>query len=399
VPVRPQRSSRRDEVPRGAEWKGFSLSTAWIRRERSLLTVGVEEEFLLLEPDGSVAPVAARVVQSAEAGGRIGPGFMAYQAETATIACTGLDELRSELVELRLLAADAAARAGARLVATSTPPLAAGPFGALTDNARYRELARRFPGATAAGATCACQVHVGVSDRDLAVDVLARLRPWLSTLLALTVNSPIIAGVNSGWSSTRYTSQLRWPTFRPPQSWTTAERYDRCVQGLIARGAAMDQASVYYLARLSARYPTIEIRVADACLATEDAILLAGVARALVASLIDDAHRGIRTAPASQARVSAGLLAAARDGMSTRETRLGHQPESAAANLVARLLTRITPALDACADGDDVRAGLDRVHRLGTGADRQRDLWSRAATPAAFVESLAEATVPASTLV
>jgi glutamate---cysteine ligase / carboxylate-amine ligase len=362
-----------------------------------MFTVGVEEEFLLLEPDGAVAPVAAEVARSAGAGSGIVPEFMAYQVETVTGVCTELDELYTDLVELRLRAAHAAERLGVRLVASGTPPLADGPLGALTDNARYRELARRFPHAAAAGVTCACQVHVGIADRDLAVQVLARLRPWLSTLLALTVNSPLSAGVDSGWSSTRYTSQLRWPSFRPPRCWTTAERYDRSVQALIAGGAAMDLAGVYYLARLSARYPTVEVRVADACLTADDAVLLAGVVRALVTTLIDDARRGSPISPESQARVHTGLLAAAREGMSTRETRRGRRPESAEANLVTRLLTKITPALDASADGDVVRAGLERIHRVGTGADRQRTMWAHADTPAAFIASLAEATVPAFT--
>jgi len=358
-----------------------------------MLTMGVEEEFLLLEPNGTVAPVAAEVVGLAGAGDRVVPEYMAYQVETVTHPCTHLDELRSDLVRLRVLAARSAEQAGVRLVAAGTPPLGAGPVEALTDDPRYRELARRFPGATAAGGACACQVHVGVPDRDLAVEVLTRLRPWLPTLLALSVNSPFVAGTDSGWSSTRYREQLRWPTFRPPEIWTGADRYDRAVRAFIARGAAMDQASVYLLARLSARYPTVEVRVADACLTAEDAVLLAGVVRALVASLIDDAQRGGRIAPATRARVSASLLAAAHYGMSTGSAVLRNR-SGAPANLVARLLAKIAPGLAATGDADDVRGGLERLSRVGTGADRQRDLWARTAAPRAFVAALANATVP-----
>jgi carboxylate-amine ligase len=157
----------------------------------------------------------------------------------------------------------------------------------------------------------------------------------------------------------------------------------------------MDPASVYYLARPSARYPTVEVRVADACLTVEDSVLLAGVVRALVAALIDDARRGRTTVPVTPAQINASLLAAARDGMSSREAGRSRPPEAAGDKLVARLLTKIAPALEESADGDLVRAGLARVHRLGTGADRQRDLWARADSPAAFVAALAEATVPA----
>lgn len=362
-----------------------------------MLTVGVEEEFLLLKPDGAAAPLAPQVLALAGADGRIMPEYWTYQVETATRVCTRLEDVRSELVALRLLLAQSAERAGARLVAAGRPPLGAGRPEPLTDDARYRELARRFPDATAAGATCACHVHVGVPDRDLAVEVLARLRPWLATLLALTANSPFADRADTGWSSARYRALLRWPTFRPPGAWAGADRYDLAVRQLIARGAAMDPGSVYFLARLSARYPTVEVRVADACLTADDAVIFAGVVRALVASLIEDARRGTPPPPVSRTGIQARLLVAARHGLPRRGApQLGR---ASADRLIARLLTKITPALTAAGDTDAVRDGLDRLVRTGTGADRQRDMWARTGKPAAFVAALADATAPVPALV
>lgn len=357
-----------------------------------MLTVGVEEEFLLLEPSGAPAPRAADLVRLTGSDGRIVPEFMAYQVETVTPVCRRLDDLHTNLVRLRLRAARGAERLGVHLVSTGAAPFAAGPVGALTDNPRYRELARRFPDAAAGGGTCACQVHVGIPDRDLAVDVLARLRPWLPMLLALNVNSPLVRGADGGWSSNRYRVQLRWPTFRPPQVWAGAERYDRAVRSLIARGAAMDQGSVYFLARLSARYPTVEVRVADAGLTVEDSLLFAGVVRGLVASLIDDSRRGRPVAPLSRARLSAALLAVAHHGPAMRGS-ARRDPAAARAAIADRLLAKIAPALDETGDTDEVRAGLDRLSRLGTGADRQRDLWARTRSARPFVAALAEATL------
>ncbi len=67
--------------------------------------------------------------------------------------------------------------------------------------------------------------------------------------------------------------------------WPDAAAYDATVRRLIGRGAALDERSVYFLARLSPRYPTVEIRVADVCLDVDTAVLLAGLARALVATV------------------------------------------------------------------------------------------------------------------
>jgi len=139
--------------------------------------MGVEEEFLLLRPSGALAPVAADVLRLTGVDSPLTPEFMAFQLESATRVCTGLDELRSDLVRLRLLAARGAEKAGARLVSAGLPPFRAGVLGEVTADERYLELVRRFPHAVSAGGACACQVHVGVPDRDLAVEVLARLRP------------------------------------------------------------------------------------------------------------------------------------------------------------------------------------------------------------------------------
>jgi carboxylate-amine ligase len=359
--------------------------------------MGVEEEFLLLDPSGPVAPRAAEVLRRAGCA-QLTPEFMAYQVETATTVCTRLDEVRAELTRLRLDATEAAERSGVRLVALGAPPFARTvrghtPAAMVTDDARYHELVRRFPYAAPAGGACACQVHIGVPDRDLAVEVLVRLRPWLPVLLALTGNSPIRNGVDSGWSSTRYRSQLPWPTFRAPQPWANAEHYDHAVRAFIASGVAHDPASVYFLARLSARYPTVEVRVADAALTVEDAVLLAGLVRGLVATLIEDVRHRRPGPPAAPDRVEASLLAAARlgplrpDGLAA--------PAAARAALAGRLWRRIRPALDAVGDADEIRTLLERLARDGTGADRQRALWSRTRTPAGFVAAVADATAPA----
>jgi carboxylate-amine ligase len=183
-----------------------------------MLTMGVEEEFLLLHPDGAVAPIAPDLLRRTVDDRRIKQEFMAYQVETTSDVCRDLSELADQLTRLRERVAEVAEQLGVLLVPSGVPPFGDAGLTMLTDTARYRELAARFPAAAASG-TCGCHVHVGVADRDLAVQIVGRLRPWLPTLLALTVNSPILGGQDTGWSSNRYRRQLQWPTFRPPEIW------------------------------------------------------------------------------------------------------------------------------------------------------------------------------------
>jgi carboxylate-amine ligase len=354
----------------------------------------VEEEFILLDPaTGAPALVAPDLLRLLAGEPGLQAELMRFQFETATRVCTGLDEIRDELLRLRRLVARAAEHFGYRLVASGTAPYPTPGLAALTDRARYRELARRFPRITPDSGTCGCHVHVGVASRDLGVQVLARLRPWLAPLLALSANSPIANGRDTGWASWRYRIVSRWPTARPPAVWTDAAHYDTTVRRLIRRGAALDERSIYLLARLSARYPTVEVRVADVCLDVDTAVALAALVRALVATALAEAHRGTPPIPAPTGHVTAGLAAAARDGLRGAgiDPVTGHPVSQR--GLLDRLVDHATAALDAAGDTDHVTRLLRRVDERGTGADRQRTLWAGAEASIGFAEALASATL------
>ena len=290
------------------------------------ITLGVEEEFVLLDPSTGTTVLAgpdlARVLGGEP---RVKQELMRFQVETATRVCTSLDDLARELAWLRRLVADAAASAGCRLVASGIAPYPTPGLAAVTDQPRYRKLARRYgPLVAEAGGTCGCHVHVGVPSRDLGVQVLARLRPWLASLLAITANSPIAGGRDTAWASSRYLAWSRWPTAAPPAVWPGAAAYDAAVRGLIGRGAAVDEQNIYLLARLSPRYPTVEVRVADACLDVGTAVLLAGLTRALVATALAQARRGMPVPAAPTRWVNAALAAAARRGLAGHRSRPVH---------------------------------------------------------------------------
>ena len=362
-------------------------------RAAGAVTLGVEEEFVLLDPStGATVLAGPDLVRMLGGEPGVQQELMRFQVETGTTVCTGLDDVGRELIRLRRLAAAAAASVGCRLVACGVAPYRTPGLAAVTDQPRYRELARRYGPVVAEAGTCGCHVHVGVPSREAGVQVLARLRPWLAPLLAVCANSPIAGGRDTGWASWRYAIQSRWPTATPPAAWPDAAAYDTAVRRLIARGAALDERSVYFWARLSPRYPTIEVRVADVCLDAGTAVLLAGLTRALVATALAEARRGT-PAPAAPARhVAAALAAAARHGL----TGAGADPftgqAAGAPALLSRLLEHVYPALSDHGDTETITTLLHRLDQRGTGADRQRALFTSAASTPAFITALARAT-------
>ena len=359
-----------------------------------VITLGVEEEFVLLDPSTGVVVLAGPdLVRMLGGEPGIQQELMRFQVETGTRVCTGLDDLGRELIRLRRLAAAAAASLGCRLVASGVAPYRTPGLAAVTPQPRYQELARRYGPVVAQAGTCGCHVHVGVPSREAGVQVLARLRPWLAPLLAVTANSPVAGGHDTGWASWRYAIQSRWPTATPPAVWPDAAAYDAAIRGLIARGAALDERSVYFLARLSPRYPTVEVRVADVCLDAGTAVLLAGLTRALVATALAEARRGTPVAAAPARQVAAALAAAARHGLAGAGADPFTGQAACAPALRSRLLDHVYPALRDHGDTETITRLLHQLDQRGTGADRQRALFASAASTPAFITALARATL------
>lgn len=363
--------------------------------ERTDLTLGVEEEFVLADPaTGGVALAAPRVLELLDGEPAVMPEFLRFQIETATGIHTGLDEIRAELLGLRRLVADAAGHAGCLVLASGTPPCGDLPgLPGVTAEPRYRTLAARYPALLPEAGTCACHVHVGIPSPALGVRVLAGLRPWLAPLLAISANSPLAHGEDSGWASGRYPLWSRWPTANPPLDWPDATAYAASVDGAVRRGEALDATGVYFYARLSPKYPTVEIRVADVGLTAEDAVLLAGLTRALVVTILAEARAGVAPRPVRTALVVASLTAAARGGYP------GHGIDPWTGQvlpqhvLAGRLLEYVRPALEANGDFATIERQLAAVRAGETGAARQRALFADAGSPAALVAKLASTTL------
>lgn len=340
----------------------------------AVLTVGVEEEFLLIDPvTGESLPVADRVLGALSGHSRrqSRPEFRHSMVEMVTPVCTDLVRLRAELLALRRSAAEAATAAGARLVAVAATPVCE-PHRTVPDKDRYRAMSRRYGPVAHDPAVCGCHVHVGVPDRELAVQVCNRLRPWLPVVQALSTNSPLHDGHDTGHASWRSMQFDRWPSVGPSPYFADAADYDRTVADLIAAGVMLDAAMVYWYARPSTAYPTVEVRVGDVCPTVDDTVLVAALIRALVATLVDEVHAG-RPAP----RVRNCLLAAAHwraahDGVDGELIDLARGGTRPAWALVEELYAVVTPALLRHGDLETVRGQLDRLRHEGTGATRQR---------------------------
>ncbi|MFJ3581995.1 glutamate--cysteine ligase [Streptomyces sp. NPDC090127] len=371
-------------------------------------SVGVEEELLLVDADsgapravsGAVLAAADRSAwQGKEADGGGGPReehafeeeLQKEQLEFATAPVTEMGELQEEIIRIRGEAARHAATVGAKVAAVATSPLSVRP--SLSVSPRYQWLGKQFGLLAQEQLTCGCHVHVSVASDEEGVAVLDRIRPWLPVLMAMSANSPFWQGEDTGYDGYRSRVWNRWPSAGAYEVFGSADRYHEQVRAMIDTGVLRDEGMIYFDARLSATYPTVEIRVADVCLDPSTPVLLAALARGLVETAARAWEEGV-----PPARVGTGLLRLAswRAGRSGLDGPLLHPEtlqETSAEHAVMALYQHVREALVDHGEDEWVREGIAHLHERGTGARVQRRLFASEGSLAAVVTGCAEITV------
>jgi carboxylate-amine ligase len=350
--------------------------------------VGVEEELMLVDPQsGQLTAVSQRAVRANESDEEVGEELFLQQIETSTPPCETAEELVSGLRAGRLAVGEAAAAAGARAVAMATPVLSE-ENEEITPTPRYRRIAEEYGELARQSLASAMHMHVDVSSEEEAVQVVDGIRPWLPFLVALSANSPYWQGRETGHASWRSQVWSRWPSAGAAQPFGDLPTYRAVSEQMIGWGGALDPGMLYYDARLSSRFPTVEIRVADVCTDLEDALLVALLARALVTTVAGDSSPSTWRGDLLQV---AGWRAA-RFGLSAD---LVHPVEATMVEpraVFEATVEYVRPALEQAGDLERVRGSFDALVARGSGATRQRRVFESTGSLGAVVEDLARRT-------
>ncbi|GCE30776.1 putative glutamate--cysteine ligase 2 [Dictyobacter alpinus] len=352
-------------------------------------TLGIEEEYFIIDPETRELSSSAKTVLSraqAQLGEQIQPELQLSQVESVSPVCATLADIRRSLVQQRRSLIDAAAAAGKQIAAAGTHPFSHWDTQEVTPKERYQSLLQQYQQLTREQGIQGCHVHVGLPDPAFGHAILNRVRSWLSPLLALSANSPFWLGEDSGYASFRTEVWMRWPLSGPPPLFASLEAYHGLIHSLVAIGGIEDPTKVYWDLRLSERYPTLEFRVTDICLTIDEAVMVAGLARALVQTCYEEELKGTPYADVHQDLLRASHWRAARYGLDEKLVDVNEQQVIPAPELVQRLLAFVRPALEAEGDWDEVSLLVERVLREGNGAARQRAVYQMTGDMQAVVD-------------
>lgn len=250
------------------------------------LTVGIEEEYLLVDPETRdlVADPPQELWAEARSalGDRVTHELLRAQMEVGTRPHASIQDLSDDLVGLRRTLGEAASNHGSALIAASTHPFARWWEQMSTDEERYQTVAAELGMVADRLVICGMHVHAGIEDQELRIDLMNQVSYFLPHLLALSTSSPFWGGRNTGLRSYRMNVFRTLPRTGLPEHFESWNEYTRHVDVLVSAGIIPDASKIWWDIRPSVRYPTIEMRISDICTRSSDAVTIAAIYKCLL---------------------------------------------------------------------------------------------------------------------
>jgi carboxylate-amine ligase len=345
-----------------------------------IYTVGVEEEYQIIDPvtrdlSSSAIPLLREAQQML--GEAVQYEMQLSQIEISTPICRTLLDVREQLARLRHGVITAAQRIDKHIAAAGTHPFASWQDQQLSPGERYHSIQQHYQRLAREQSIFACHVHVGIGNRDEAVQVMNRARGWLALLLALTGNSPFFQKGDTGYGSYRTEIWARWPFSGPPQCFSSITEYDTVIEALTLPNTIDNAREVYWDMRLSSRFNTIEVRVADVCLTIEEAVMLVGLVRALIQTCHELALREEPFLPLRQEVLRVAHWQAARYGLEAHLIDPRSGLVTPARQLLEQFLQFVRSVLLVQGDWETVSNAVETIVQKGTGAMRQRTIYQQ----------------------
>jgi carboxylate-amine ligase len=336
------------------------------------LTVGLEEEFGILDPETlDLIPGFERLRDVGQGDEILRESICGelISSEIEIVSGVGAnvhDALARQRERRRRLFSLAAAE-GVSLAATGTHPWADYREQPIIDTEHYRRVEEGLKYVAWRNNTFSMHVHVGVRDADRAVRVCDRLRPVLPLLLAISANSPYLDGRDSGLHSARTQSFTKsFPRCGVPDAFGSWNAYRAYIEFLVATRSIVEFTQVWWSVRPHFRFGTVEVRICDAQTSAQESEALAALIVACVAQAARDVDEGVPFEHPAPRLIEENMWRAIRFGLDGRLVDLDRAEEYPAREAIERLAAWTVPLRE--------ELGIELTFPERNGSQRQRTL-------------------------
>lgn len=358
-------------------------------------TIGVEEEYQIIDPE--TRELKSHISAMLEEGGMVlgeavKPEMHQSVIEVGTDVCRNVQEARADVSKLRATVAQLARKNGLRIAAASTHPFSDWQKQAITERDRYHTIVEDLQDVARGNLIFGLHVHIGIPDRDLAVQIMNEARYFLPHVLALTTSSPFWLGRKTGLKSTRCSIFKMFPRTGVPEAFHGWSHFENYVDTLIKTGCIDDGKRIWWDVRPHAYFNTIEFRICDLPTSIDDTIAVVALFQAIVAKLFRLRSQNLGFRVYNRALVEENKWRAYRYGLDGKLIDFGAKCEKPARVLVEELLEFVDEVVDELGSRKEIehiRTILDR----GTSADKQLEVFRETGDLKAVVDWMIEETV------
>ena len=345
---------------------------------------GIEEEFFLVDASTGMlgTPALDRLMDDARArlGDVVTSELLQSQIEIASPILRSHSEAREVMSRTRRVLSEVVAGHGLQIVAASTHPLGVWQEQLVTEKRRYDKLMADFRIVSQRNLVCGLHIHVAIPEHVDRIDVMNRAMHWLPVFLALSTSSPFWNHRVTGLLSYRQALYDEWPRSGIPDFFHDEADYQAFTDRMRAAGAISDSSQLWWAIRPALRFPTLEMRIADVCTRLEDALAIAALYRALVATLVANPDMGKQRSTHTRRLIDENRWRAKRDGVKAEFILETSNEAVPLARVIGDLLEACAEQIDLL-DCGEALAPIERILSEGTSAHQQLKVYndSRAA--------------------
>ena len=359
-----------------------------------LFTIGVEEEFQIVDPQ--TRELKSHIQQILDDGKMILAENVKAEmhqsvVEMGTDICRDIKDAREQVTKLRTNLAKLAMKNGLRIAASGTHPFSHWQDQKITEHPRYKEIVDDMQQVARANLIFGLHVHIGVEDREVAIHIMNSARYFLPHIFALSTNSPFWLGRNTGFKSYRSKVFDRFPRTGIPDYYNGVSEYDKFVDLLIKTKCIDNAKKIWWDIRVHPHFKTLEFRVCDIPMRVDETIALTAIMQAIVAKLHKLIKQNLGFRLYRRALIAENKWRAARYGINGKLIDFGKKEEVEFKILAGELLDFIDDVVDELGSRDEVNY-IKKILEMGTGADRQIEIWNQTQDTKKVVDFIIEET-------
>jgi len=344
------------------------------RNTRPSFTIGIEEEYQTVDPETRDlrSHIHAEIVQKGKMllAERVKPEMHQSVIEIGTGVCRNIQQAREEIRDIRSQIVGLARANGLRLAAGGTHPFALWASQDIYPDERYHTIVEDMKMVARANLIFGLHVHIGVEDRETAIQLMNGARYFLPHLLALSTNSPFWQGMDTGLRSYRCKVFDKFPRTNIPDLYASWSEFEDYVDLLIRTGCIDNAKKIWWDIRPHPHFPTLEFRICDMPMRLEESIAIAALCQAALAKLYQLHQQNLSFRQYSRALIMENKWRAARYGLDGKLIDFGRQEEVPARRLIGEILEFVSDVVDELGSREEI-GYIQRILEVGTGADRQ----------------------------